>query len=246
MQPKHLDSRFRGNDKTETIMQKQRFVISLGGSIIVPDTIDAQYVKKFIEFIKKEIKRGNEFIIVIGGGKTARAYIDGLKKSIPAKNEDLDWMGIYATWLNAQFLTLAFEPHISAAVSFDPTEKLSAKSPLIISAGWKPGWSTDYVAVQFAATYKCKSVINLSNIDYVYDRDPRKFKNAKKLESISWKDYRKMVGNSWDPGASYAFDPIAAKLAEKDRISVSIANGKDLKNLKSIVDGKKFKGTIIK
>jgi uridylate kinase len=108
-----------------------------------------------------------------------------------------------------------------------------------------PGRSTDDDAVRLAHIYGAKTVINLSNIDYVYTKDPRKFKDAKKIESISWEDFRKIVGNKWDPGKNAPFDPTAAKTAEKNRMKVIIANGKNLKNLKDILGNKKFRGTTI-
>lgn len=213
--------------------------------MLVPEAVDSKYIKDFTSFIASEVKRGNEFIIVTGGGKTARVYLEALKKIKPATFDELEWMGIYTTWLNAQLLVLSFNEKVPVSISYDPEERLSGKRPIIVSAGWKPGGSTDRVAAVFAKTYKCKSVINLTNVDYVYDKDPRKFKSAKRLESISWKAYRKLVGSEWSPGANYAFDPIAAKVAEKEKLQVYIASGRDLKNVKAIIDHKKFKGTVI-
>ena len=90
------------------------------------------------------------------------------------------------------------------------------------------------------------SIVSTYNIDYVYTKDPRKFPSAKKIEKISWKDFRKIVGDKWDPGMNAPFDPIASKIAEEENIEVSIMNGRDLINLGNYIDGKKFKGTVIK
>ena len=68
---------------------------------------------------------------------------------------------------------------------------------------------------------------------------------AKKIEKITWKDFRKIVGNKWDPGMNAPFDPIASKLAEEEKMEVAIMNGKDVQNLKNYLNGKKFKGTSI-
>ena len=88
-------------------------------------------------------------------------------------------------------------------------------------------------------------MINLSNIDYVYDKNPKKFKGAKPLKNISWKDFRKIVGNKWDPGLNLPFDPVASKLAEKLKLKVVVMNGKPLSNLKNLLSGRSFKGTVI-
>ena len=115
---------------------------------------------------------------------------------------------------------------------------------VLIASGWIPGWSTDYDAVLLAKNFGVNEVINMSNVDYVYDKDPRKFKDAKKIERIRWTNYLKMTGTKWKAGMNVPFDPIAAKEARKSGISVSLI-GKDLNNLKSLLDGKKFRGTLI-
>ena len=84
----------------------------------------------------------------------------------------------------------------------------------------------------------------MSNVDYVYDKDPRKFRNAKKLEKIKWKEYIKMAGTKWKAGMNLPFDPIAAKEAQKSKIKACII-GKDLSNLENLLGNKNFKGTII-
>ena len=91
-----------------------------------------------------------------------------------------------------------------------------------------------------------KKIINLSNIDFVYDKDPAKFKDAKKIRQISWKDFRQIVGSRWNPGTNAPFDPIASKFAEENKMEVIIANGKNMDNLKNILEGKEFLGTVIK
>jgi len=57
--------------------KNERIIISLGGSLLVPEGIDADFIAKFKKFIVAHIKKGYRFILVTGGGKTARRYIDG-------------------------------------------------------------------------------------------------------------------------------------------------------------------------
>ena len=126
----------------------------------------------------------------------------------------------------------------------NPTQKLHIKKNIVVASGWKPGWSTDYDAVLLAENFKVREVINMSNIDYVYDKDPRKFKAAKKIEKMKWQNYLKMTGTKWRAGMNVPFDPIAAKEAQKSKIRVYII-GKDLRNFENLLEGKKFRGTII-
>ena len=84
----------------------------------------------------------------------------------------------------------------------------------------------------------------MSNINYVYDRDPKKNKNAKKIRNLCWKHYRKISGNKWKAGLNKPFDPIAAKEAEKSGLKVIII-GKSLNNFENLLNNRKFEGTVI-
>jgi hypothetical protein len=76
-------------------------------------------------------------------------------------------------------------------------------------------------------------MINLSNIDKVYTKDPKKFEDAMPIDNISWSDFRKIVGDKWDPGMNAPFDPIAAQKAEELGIKVAILNGLQLRAITS-------------
>ncbi len=230
---------------------KKTIVISLGGSLIVPDEIDFRFIKNFKKLIESNIKKGYKFIIIAGGGKTARKYIEASVKvgNSSVTSDDKDWLGIHATRMNAHFIRTLFRKHAHPRINSNPHDLedfYSFKESVLVAAGWRPGFSTDYDAVILAKYMDIKKIINLSNIDYVYNKDPRKFSDAKKIEKISWKDFRKIVGSKWDPGMNAPFDPIASKIAQEEEIEVAIMNGKDLLNLQNYIDGKKFKGTTIK
>jgi uridylate kinase len=223
-------------------------IISLGGSLIVPDEIDWIFVKRFKKVIEKYIQKKYKFIIITGGGKLARKYQEAASRITKLTDDDRDWLGIHATRMNAHFIRTIFRKHAHPKINKNPNqleEFYNFKESILIAAGWKPGFSTDYDAALLAKYLGAKTIVNFSNIDYVCDKDPKKFKNAKKIENISWKDFRKMVGNTWDPGMNAPFDPIASKLAQENKLSVIIMNGKNLKNLENYLEGKKFKGTFI-
>jgi len=227
-------------------MSKIPIVISVGGSIIVPKTgIDMDFLEKFRELIKSRIKTGERFIIVVGGGHTAREYQKAASAITKLDPEDVDWIGIHATRLNAHLLRSVFRHQANPRVTKDPTKRLAWREPVLIAAGWKPGWSTDYVAVRLAKRYGAKRIINLTNIDAVYDKDPSRFDDAEPIERLAWKDFRKIVGDKWSPGANAPFDPVASKLAQKWGMEVVISSGRDLANVKYILTGRQFRGTVI-
>ncbi|MFO7807463.1 MAG: UMP kinase [Candidatus Moraniibacteriota bacterium] len=230
---------------------KNLFVISLGGSLIVPDNIDWHFLKKFKKTIIEQIKRGDKFVIVAGGGDTARRYQKAANKVSQLTEDDQDWLGVHATRLNAHLIKTIFRKYAHPRINKNPQTKedlnqhFDGGEGIMVAAGWRPGWSTDYVATILAERLSAKKIINLSNIEYVYNKDPRKYPDATKFEEISWQDFRKIVGDKWDPGLNTPFDPIASKNAQRLRLEVFIINGKNTKNLEKLFSGKKYTGTKI-
>ena len=220
-------------------------VLSLGGSLIVPDKIDADFLKNFKKTIGNYIRKDNKFVIYCGGGSVARKYQEAASRIAKMNTEDLDWLGIHATRLNAHLLKTLFKNDAEEIIVKDPTKNIKLSKKILIAAGWKPGWSTDYDAVLLAKNLGVNTIINMSNIDYIYDKDPKRFKDAKKIEKISWNDYRKISGSKWKAGLNLPFDPVAAKEAQKSKIK-AIVIGKNLKNFENLLNNKKFNGTIIK
>ena len=226
--------------------ESKTIIISVGGSLIVPEEIDVSWLKNFKEVILDFTSKGYRFVIITGGGKTARKYQNAAKDVTSLVNDDLDWIGIHCTRLNAHLIRTIFRNQAHPKVIKDPNEKVNFKEKILVAAGWKPGFSTDYDAVLLAKNLGVKKIMNLTNIDYVYDQDPRKFKKAKIIKNISWKDFRKIVGNKWAPGLNAPFDPIAARESEKLKLEVAVINGKNLKNIVDYINKKEFIGTLIK
>ncbi len=219
-------------------------VLSLGGSLVCPEEVDFLFLKKFRNFILKWVKKGKKFIIFVGGGKIARKY-QKVAKKLKVGNEELDWIGISATFLNAHLVKSIFGNFAFQKVLSDPSKKILTKKKIIVFGGWKPGRSTDFDCVLAAKIFGAKRVINLSNIDFVFDRNPEKFKDAKPLERISFDELFKIIGRKWTPGANLPFDPEAAKLAKREKIKIIILNGRNFRNLEKVFLGKKFKGTVV-
>jgi uridylate kinase len=227
---------------TETI------VMSVGGSLIVPGAIDTTFLTSLKKFIDMETtSKGRRFIIIAGGGRTARNYQDAAGAVSDLNAEDLDWMGIHATRLNGHLLRTIFRHTAHRVMITNPDEILDVpkNEKVVIAAGYRPGSSTDLRAVQIAEKIGATKVINLSNIDYVYTADPRTNPEATKIETISWANFRALIPTDWDPGLSSPFDPIAAKVAQRDNIEVAIINGDKLEEVVKYLDGETFVGTKI-
>jgi len=154
------------------VAPKKTIVISLGGSLIVPDEIDTQFVKNFRKLIVSYIKKGYKFILITGGGKTARKYIEASVRvgNSTVTNDDQDWLGIHSTRMNAHFMRTVFRQYAHPRINTNPHDLedfYNFKESVLVAAGWRPGFSTDYDAVILAKYMDIKKIINLSNIDYV-------------------------------------------------------------------------------
>ena len=228
----------------------EKIVMSIGGSLIIPNGgIDTKFLSKLNKFIREQLanNKNRQFFLVIGGGEIARRYRDAGESVIKHKLtlDDLDWLGVHATRLNAQLLRTIFRDiaHPYIIKHYEIIRKVT--EPVVVAAGWKPGWSTDFDAVLLCEDYHVKEVINLSNIKKVYDKDPKKYKSARPIDKISWKEFKKLVGSKWVPGMHAPFDPVAAQKAEEIGIKVAVLSGHDFKNLENYFNNKKFEGTVI-
>ncbi len=228
---------------------KERIIISLGGSLLVPESIDREFVANFKKFILAHLKLGYHFILVTGGGKTARKYIDTAATVTKITDEDKDWLGIHATRMNAHLVRTIFREYAHPRINTNPHDLedfYGAPEPILVAAGWRPGFSTDFDAVVLGKYLDVKRIVNLSNVERVYDKDPRTHSDAKSFDNLTWKAFRKIVGSKWNPGMNSPFDPIASQMAESENMEVAILNGGDLDNVTNYIAGKKFVGTIIK
>ncbi|MDR1787421.1 MAG: UMP kinase [Treponema sp.] len=223
-------------------------VISLGGSIVAPDRVDEGFLGDFRALIDEALRAdaGRRFIFVTGGGGPARAW-QGAYRAVCGGGTDAeaDWIGVMATRLNAQLVRAVFSEWCPDPVVTDPTGPLSFEGRVLVAAGWKPGFSSDNDAVLLALRFGADTVINLSNIAQVYTADPRVDPNARPLSAISWPDFRRLVGSEWAPGKNTPFDPVASKAASEAGLRVICAAGKDLPNLRGILEGRPFVGTVI-
>lgn len=226
---------------------KNYIIVALGGSIIAPDGINVLFLKRLRKFILSHIKAGEKFIIVAGGGVIARHYQDAASKIVKINEGDKDWLGVHSTRLNAHLLRTIFVKESYPVVLDDPHKPLSQRGSknLIIASGWRPGWSTDYIAVLLTKRFRSKQVIIAGRPDFVYTKDHIRHKNAKPLKELTWSNYQKLISKKWAPGMKAPVDPVATRLAKSSGIQAIVIKGTDLKNFGNVLAGKSFRGTII-
>jgi len=212
-------------------MSAKWYVISLGGSVIAPDVgaINLTFINQCVAFLAHlyEKERGCSAIIT-GGGAIARCYQAALREGNVAHDGSslsslLDKIGIAATRLHAELVgAICARTHPTTVIRsrLDKNEVISVNTPFLVSGGWKEGVSTDYIATTIAHYLGAREVLNISDTPYIYDRDPRIDAYAIPQRSLSWQEYRAIIGSAWQPGGHVPFDPHASAFAERHHLAV--------------------------
>ncbi len=223
----------------------KKVVISLGGSVIVPDKVDYNYLKKFKKLISKFSKK-NKVVIVTGGGSTARDYINSVKK-ISSKELVNSVVGIAATRLNARLVAGIFDKIDLIPEELKDVKKDLRNNNLVIcgALGMQPNMTSDGNAAEVAELIKADFFINITNVKGLYTSNPKTNKNAKFIEKISFEDFMTRVNKiKFKAGQHFVLDQSAAKIINKSKTKTYIVDS-NLKNIEKVLKGKKFEGTTI-
>ena len=227
-------------------MKKEVIVMSLGGSLIIPDEVDVPLLEKFRKVLLKNTRK-YKFVVVCGGGSIARKYINALKSS--GKNSNFQsFAGISATRMNARFMSYFFGYNQEMGIPHTmKTVKNYLKTRGIIFCGaleYKPNETSDATSAEIANILRAE-FINLTDVAGLYTKNPKKHKDARFISKISWTDFNNMANKvKFVPGQHFVLDQTAAKKILKDKIPTYIL-GKDMSQLDNLLNRRKFKGTII-
>lgn len=221
-----------------------KVVISLGGSIFSKDDgIDLKYVKCFSREILK-VSKDHQVFIVTGGGRTARRFIESGRR-LDASEEMLDLLGILATRLNALIISSSLG---SMGLDFVPEkveEANNIKGRIFVMGGTVPGHSTDAVSAMLAVHIDADILINATNVDGVYEKDPKENSSAKRFDRLSPEELIKIVKTEeYHAGTSTVFDPKAARIIHEKGIKTVVLDGREVENIVNVINGK-FTGTLI-
>lgn len=219
-------------------------VISLGGSVVLSDDIENSYFEKLINLFKKYSKKFKIYI-VIGGGKTARNYIN-LGRKLGLNEENLDLIGIDITKVNAKIISYLIRlSNEKIPDTTDDAKKID--KPIVVMGGTTPGHSTDMVGAELAEKTNSIKYIIATNVDGVYDKDPNIYTDAKQIKNISIDKLINQLGTDWKTaGKNVVIDGPALVIIKRSKIQTLVLNGKKLDELEKAISNKPFNGTIIK
>ena len=213
----------------------------------MPNEVDVNFIKKLATKLTQWIKK-HEIAVVIGGGALSREF-DKIGRRITKDEDFLDLLGIYASRLNAALLIAALENSACPVIPRSEVEFLDLvlkyQQKVIVCGGFRPGQRTDAVAVEIAKVWNADFVIKGTNVDYVYDKDPKKNKNAKPIKEMSFDDLQKYADQTHKANQSTIMDLKSAEMIANEHIRVAVLNGKNLENIEKFLNRQEFKGTRI-
>jgi uridylate kinase len=220
--------------------------LSLGGSLLTGKT-NEPYVKLspekyriYADTLKELHGQGHEIIVVCGGGKPARHFIE-ISKQLGGSRDVQDLLGVKASHVNALLMMSALGEYADQARIYQRASDLkhAQRGRILVGGGYRPGSSTDYRAVIFAEKMGADLIINATDVPGVYDKNPRKHSDAVKLEELTYDRLEEIIKESTRqaPGEYGLFDLKAARLAKKTRIPVVFIDGTDPEEIKRAVEG---------
>lgn len=215
-------------------------VIKIGGSLLFKrgGQLNLKRYKEYAEVIRKIVDQDNKLVIVIGGGTFARSLVNVCKK-LGSNREAFDRLGIAATWINAQVMITA----LGEIAYHHPIMKIEGlsnwweKKKVLVVGGLQPGQSTNAVAASIAELKAGTILVNVTNVDGVFDRNPKLHTRAKLLHEVTVSELRKIIAPlSAEPGTYPLFDKRALDIVERAGIEVWFVNGKDPNNILRAVE----------
>jgi uridylate kinase len=220
-------------------------VVSIGGSVLLTGNGDREYLGALADLLRTA-GSGMPLVATTGGGRTAREYIR-LGRELGLTEVELDEIGIDVTRLHARVLAATVGPpcpaHPPATVAH-AVHELARASPVILG-GTEPGHTTDGVASLLASRLRAARLVNATDVDGIYDEDPRTHPEARRLERISWPEFRAKVhaATSGEAGQNFLFDRLGADTLARAGIPLLVVAGRDLGNLAAAIHGRPFAGS---
>ncbi|MFX1365128.1 MAG: UMP kinase [Promethearchaeota archaeon] len=225
---------------------KGKSVIKIGGSLLFTKDkeLDKTWIQGFCQIFKK-IEYTGTHVIVCGGGKIARVYIDTVR-SFQGNEALCDIFGIELSRINSKLLISSFQDYAYPIVP-KSMEELSLAllfGKIVIMGGLQPGQSTTSVAVEVSEFINAEELVILTDVEGIYDKDPKKYNDAKLLKNLTYADLQEIIikssGDKQAAAGEYRiFDAVSLQILKRSRIKIRVMSGKDLKEFEKYWKGEK-------
>ncbi|MEW5840967.1 UMP kinase [Nitrososphaera sp.] len=241
------DDKNNSNNSSSSSGSKGRVVIKLSGRVFSGDSGDE--IKRYAAMLAGLSAKGLQPVVVAGGGKIARHYI-GIARSFGLDEASLDIIGIQVSRLNARLLVAALGPQKAhAAIPEDleqVTHAVAGGKKVVVTGGLHPGQSTNATAALIAEKVGAKRFVNATDVDGIYDSDPRANKDARMFSAITAKQCRELLGGENSMAGGYdLMDIVALKVIERSRIPTVVVRSEPSVVRDAALGKKNVKGTRI-
>ena len=222
-----------------------KVIVRVGGSV-VGSPLNASLIGRYVDLLKSLKQQGHEVVAVVGGGSLAREFIK-VAADLGLEEAQKDWAAIHVSRMFAQFFVLGLgdEGCGKVPVSLDEAEECLSSGKIVVLGGLRPGMTTDSVAALVGERVNADLLVKGSNIDGIYNKDPRKYFSAKRLDLVKFEDLGKIFeADSHRAGINQVIDPEAVKILSRCRLRTIVVDGYKSQNVLDALNGKKI-GTVV-
>jgi uridylate kinase len=222
-----------------------RVVLRIGGSVVA-SPINTELISKYADLLRTLKKQGHEVAVVVGGGSLAREFIT-IAKNLGLDEQAQDEIAISVSRIFAQlFLKKLGEMGCKTVpLTVDEAAKCLSKGRILVMGGLKPGMTTDTVAALIAERINADMLVKGTDQDGVYNKDPKKYEDAVKLDRLSFDNLANVFSESkHKAGIHQIIDPEAVNILKRKRVRLVVVNGFAPENILAAVNGKSV-GTVI-
>ena len=223
-----------------------RVVGRIGGSVVA-SPVNTELISKYAKMVQTLKEQGHKVAVVVGGGSLAREFIT-IAKKLGLDEQAQDEIAISVSRLFAQLFlkTLSEMGCKKVALTLDDAAECLSKGTTIVMGGLKPGITTDAVAALVAERINADLLVKCTDQDGVYNKDPRKYTDAVKLDHLSFDDLANVFSeNKHKAGIHQIIDPEAVKILKSGRMKLIVVNGFKPENIFAAVNGDSV-GTVVK
>jgi len=222
-----------------------RVVIRIGGSVLASPP-NPTLMAKYADLLRSLKAKGHEFVVVVGGGSVARDFIE-LAEELGLSEPEKDEVAILVSRIFARLLArkLGDLSHEEVPTSVEAAAEALESGKIVMMGGLRPGMTTDAVAALVAEAIEADLLVKATNQDGIYDRDPKKHPDAKKIDRLSFRDlFQLFEENRHRAGIHQILDPEAVRILQQRKTKTVVVNGFHPENVALAIEGKRV-GTLI-